>query len=234
MGKEEKAEVEGRVEFQARLVQRDIIEYQREHMSLDFDSVYNEFHPRILRYVSKMTNPDEAEDITQDIFIKVHRSLAGFKGESSLSTWIYRIATNTALDRLRATSRKSSNPISESELEAMDQNVWTDEKKSGSEDEIVRNEMNECIREFIERLPSDYKTVMLLSKLDGMKNSEIAEILDISIETVKIRLHRGRTRLKKELEKGCDFYQDEQRGLSCDRKSSPNQGPIQISIKKSK
>jgi RNA polymerase sigma factor (sigma-70 family) len=167
MGKEGKAEVEGRVEFQARLVQHDIIEYQREHMSLDFDSVYNEFHPRILRYVSKMTNPfhprilryvskmtnpDEAEDITQDIFIKVHRSLAGFKGESSLSTWIYRIATNTALDRLRATSRKSSNPISESELEAMDQNVWTDEKKSGSEDEIVRNEMNECIREFIERL----------------------------------------------------------------------------------
>jgi RNA polymerase sigma-70 factor (ECF subfamily) len=203
-------------------------------MTLEFDSVYNEFYPRILRYVSNMTSPDEAEDITQEIFIKINRSLDSFKGESSLSTWIYRIATNKALDRLRATSRKSSSPISVNELEVVDENVWTDEITPRPDEEIIRNEMNECIREFVERLPCDYKTVMILSKLDGMKNNEIAEILDISLETVKIRLHRGRARLKKELEKGCDFYQDNQRGLSCVRKSSPIQSPIPINFKKSK
>ena len=203
-------------------------------MSLDFDSVYNEFHPKILRYVSRMTSPDDAEDITQDIFMKVNRSLDGFRGESSLSTWIYRIATNTALDWLRSVSRIPSNPISASELEALDQNVWTEETRSTTDEEIVRDEMNDCIREFIERLPADYKAVMLLSKLDGMKGREIADILDISLETVKIRLHRGQQRLKQELEKGCDFYQDAQRGLSCDRKSPPKTGPVPLHVKKSR
>ena len=77
-------------------------------------------------------------------------------------------------------------------------------------------------------------SVMLLSKLSGMKNSEIAEILNVSLETVKIRLHRGRTRLKKELEKGCDFYVDEQRGLSCDRKPSKNQSSTPLKFNKFK
>lgn len=202
-------------------------------MSLDFDDVYNEFYPKILRYVSKMISPEEAEDITQEIFIKINRYFDKFKGESSLSTWIYRIATNTTFDKLRASSRKSSNPISESELEAIDQNVWIDEIKLSTDEDMVRNDMNECIREFIKNLPPDYKAVMLLSKLDGMKNHEIADILDISLETVKIRLYRGRIRLKKELEKSCDFYQDEQRGLSCDRKSSPKQRPITIHFNQS-
>lgn len=201
---------------------------------LDFETVYNEFYPRILRYVSRMTSPDEAEDLTQDVFLKVNRSLESFKGESSLSTWIYRIATNTALDRLRATARKPANPIPESELEAADQNVWTDEKTRGADEEIVRSEMNECIREFIERLPYDYKTVMLLSELDGLKNKEIADVLGITIETAKIRLHRGRARLKQEFEKGCDFYQDGERGLSCVRKPSPDQGPVPLHLKKSR
>lgn len=203
-------------------------------MSLDFNSVYNEFHSRILRYVSGMAGPEEAEDLTQDIFLKVNRSLNDFKGQSSLSTWIYRIATNTALDRLRTLSRRPSNAIPESELEAVDRNVWTEEIVQGSDEEMVRTEMNDCIREFIERLPYDYKTVMLLSKLEGMRNSEVADILGISLETVKIRLHRGGSLLKKEFEKGCDFYRDGQRGLSCVRKQTPHQGPTPIHFKKSK
>lgn len=182
-----------------------------------FDDVFSEFHPRILRYAAKMTSPEEAEDITQEVFLKVSRALEGFKGESSLSTWIYRIATNTALDKLRSPTRKSLEPLPLSELEAMDKSVWIDERVS-SEAESIRDEMNQCIREFIERLPIDYRAVLLLSELEGMKNREIADVLDISLETAKIRLHRGRARLKKELEKGCDFYQDNERGLSCDRK----------------
>lgn len=210
------------------LCQHDIIHHGTSIMNIDFDRVYKEFHLKVLRYVSKMTGPDEAEDITQEIFVKINRSLDGFKGDSSLSTWIYRIATNATLDKLRAISGKSTNCISEHELESMDQNVWTDERQLNTDEEIVRAEMNDCIREFIGRLPAEYRTVMLLSDLEGMKNSEIAEILDISLETVKIRLHRGRARLKKELEKGCDFYQDGKRGLSCDRKSSPKKAPPQF------
>jgi RNA polymerase sigma-70 factor (ECF subfamily) len=188
---------------------------------LDFNDIYKEFQPKILRYVSKMTNPHDAEDITQEVFVKITRSLDSFRGDSKLSTWIYRIATNTVLDKLRTASGKSSDVISEADLEAMDNNVWTDEKKPGTDNELVRKEMNECIREFIERLPPDYKTILLLSELEGLKNKEIAEVMGISLGTVKIRLHRGRALLKKELEKGCDFYHDNQIGFSCDRKSLP-------------
>jgi RNA polymerase sigma-70 factor (ECF subfamily) len=80
--------------------------------------------------------------------------------------------------------------------------------------------MGECIREFIDRLPSDYKTAILLSELEGFKNREIADILKVSLDTVKIRLHRARARIKKELDDGCTFYYSEQDILACDRKQS--------------
>ena len=69
-------------------------------MEIDFNEVYEEFHPKILHYLSRLTNPHEAEDIAQEVFEKVNRSLRNFKGESKLSTWLYRIATNTAIDRM--------------------------------------------------------------------------------------------------------------------------------------
>ena len=78
--------------------------------------------------------------------------------------------------------------------------------------------MTECLREFMDRLPETYKTVMVLSELQEFKNSEIAEILGISLNTVKIRLHRARERLRKELETGCNFYRDERNEFACDRK----------------
>ena len=78
--------------------------------------------------------------------------------------------------------------------------------------------MSECVNEFIDNLPHDYKTVIVLSELEGLANKEIAEILGISINNVKARLHRARAELKKALNEGCDFYHDERNTLACDRK----------------
>jgi RNA polymerase sigma-70 factor (ECF subfamily) len=189
---------------------------------IDFKEVYKEYQPKILHYVASMTGLHEAEDITQEVFEKISRNLEGFKGESKLSTWIYRIATNTALDRLRAPSYKRSSEHAEtvgsSEIE--DRDIWTGQKKASPDQELINKEMNECIREFIEKLPPDYKTVMVLSELEGLKNREIADILQISLDTVKIRLHRARAGLKKELDDGCSFYRDERNELACDRKTT--------------
>ncbi|MBT8351505.1 MAG: RNA polymerase sigma factor, partial [Deltaproteobacteria bacterium] len=85
---------------------------------------------------------------------------------------------------------------------------------------FIREEMSECVREFIDKLPSDYKTVIILSELDEFKNREIADILQVSLETVKIRLHRARAQLKAVLNDGCDFYHNEENVLACDRKST--------------
>ena len=82
----------------------------------------------------------------------------------------------------------------------------------------IREEMNACIREFIERLPGAYRTVMVLAELEGFTNAEIAGILGVSLDTVKIRLHRAREKLRSELETGCSFDRGERNELACERK----------------
>jgi RNA polymerase sigma-70 factor (ECF subfamily) len=78
--------------------------------------------------------------------------------------------------------------------------------------------MSECVHEYIDQLKPEYLAVILLSEIEGLKNREIADVLQVSLDTVKIRLHRARAKLKKELDTGCDFYQNEQNALACDRK----------------
>lgn len=192
------------------------------NMEIDFNEVYEEFHPKILHYLSRLTNPHEAEDIAQEVFEKVNQNLRNFKGESKLSTWLYRIATNTAIDRMRTPSFKRSfeGTNLEDAMGVEDRNIWLDHKKTLTDQTFIRKEMSECVREFIYKLPSDYKTVILLSELEGFKNTEIADVLQISLDTVKIRLHRARAKLKAVLNDGCDFYHNEQNVLACDRKPS--------------
>jgi RNA polymerase sigma-70 factor (ECF subfamily) len=187
----------------------------------EFREVHDEFRPRIRQYLSRLAGPQDADDITQEVFEKVSRSLKDFRGESKLSTWLYRIATNTAMDRLRSEhSRRSSGAVSVENSELHDRNVWTGEDKSSIELRLIRTEMNSCIRDFIMRLSPDHRAVLVLGELEGLKNKEIAEILKVSVETVKIRRHRARASLKKELEDGCTFYRDERNVLSCDLKSA--------------
>ena len=190
---------------------------------LDFDHIHDSFRTKILRYLTHMVGQRDAEDLTQEVFLKVNQALNTFRGDSQLSTWIYRIATNAALDRLRSPSfrqagQKSLPEEPDSEAEFKDQNAWTGEDVASAETSAIRQEMNDCIQGIVDKLPENYRTVTILSELEGFKNDEIAEILGISIESVKIRLHRARSRLKEELEKACQFYRDERNEFACDRK----------------
>lgn len=183
--------------------------------ALDFQSIHKDFRPRVLRYLARLVGETEAEDLTQSVMLKISAALPGFRGDSSVSTWIYRIATNAALDRLR---RKPSPPAGNIAFEPDDGDVPPEEQNPSVEKTAIREEMNACIREFIERLPENYKAVMVLSEVEGFKNEEIAGILGLSLDTVKIRLHRARGKLRQELEAGCSFYRDECDELACDRK----------------
>jgi RNA polymerase sigma-70 factor (ECF subfamily) len=182
---------------------------------VEFQSIHDDFRPKVLRYLSRLVGEADAEDLTQAVMLKVGEGLGGFRGDSSISTWIYRIATNTALDRLR---RKPAPTITETELESDEGNVPPAAQTASAENTAIREEMNACIRDFIEHLPQNYKTVIVLSELEGFKNDEIAAILGLSLDTVKIRLHRAREKLRKDLEAGCSFYHDERDEFACDRK----------------
>lgn len=181
----------------------------------DFKSLHDQFRPRVFRYLTRLVGECEAEDLTQSVMLKVSEGLRGFRGDSSVSTWIYRIATNAALDKLRG---KTIQTLSDTELESDAEDVPPDAQTPSAEKTAIREEMNACIREFIERLPENYKTVMVLSELEGFKNDEIAAILGLSLDTVKIRLHRAREKLRKDLGVGCSFHRDEDGELGCDRK----------------
>jgi len=194
---------------------------------LDFHSIYKTFHPKILHYLAHVVGWRDAEDITQEVFVKVNQALKNFKGESQISTWIYKIATNSALDKLRSPSFRqtgcsslSAESTGEGETEITDKDAWTGEKTPSIETSVIRKEMNECIRGVVEKLPENYRTVVALSELEGFRDDEIAEILDVSIHTAKIRLHRARARLKKELEGHCNFYRDERNEFAFDLKGS--------------
>jgi RNA polymerase sigma-70 factor (ECF subfamily) len=191
----------------------------------EFQQIFNEYQPKILRYLTRLTGRYEAEDLCQEVFIKVESGLKNFRGESQLSTWIYRIATNTAVDRMRNPSFKykvnegiSFEPVQKDDLDTEDKDPFTGEVTESTEQQYVRKEMNSCIRNFIENLPENYRSVVILSELEGLKNKEIAEILHVSLETVKIRLHRARAQLRKKLESNCRLYKNEQNELSCDMK----------------
>ena len=187
-----------------------------------FSELYKELYPKIRLYLERLVGESEAEDVAQIVFEKVNSSLSTFKGESKVSTWIFKIATNAALDRLKSPSykRTPSGPLAPVQLQTVE-NINMASKKASSPDlKVIRDEMSDCVREFVDRLPYDYRTIIILNELEGFTNKEIAEILQISLETAKIRLHRARAQLKKSLESGCDFYLDQSSEIMCDRKQS--------------
>ncbi len=196
---------------------------------INYDEMYKEYRHKILHYVTRLTGEADAEDIMQEVFEKANRALDGFKGESKLSTWLYRIATNTALDKIRSSSNKHVTEELKSETE--DSKQVSLSGRSRIDHILIRKEMSECVREYVDRLSTEYRTVIILSELEGFKNREIADILRVSLDTVKIRLHRARAKLKKELDQGCDFYHNEQNIFACDRKDS---GLIEINPPKKK
>jgi RNA polymerase sigma-70 factor (ECF subfamily) len=184
-----------------------------ENQKLEFQEIFDAFQPKIIRYLSRLVGENDAEDLTQEVFIKVNKSLGKFRGESKVSTWLYRIATNAALDSLRSSSQKSAArtcsldiDLDDKEPIIMDQNAWTGEIVPQVEPQVYRKEMNDCIQGFIDRLPADYRTVLLLSEFEGFKDNEIAEIRGVSTNSVKIRLHRARVMLKRDFERNCDTY----------------------------
>ncbi len=191
--------------------------------ALNFSSVYDEFYTKILHYLKRLVGEFEAEEVAQTVFEKISRNLSSFKGDSKLSTWIYRIATNTALDRLKSQSFKYSYA---GPLAPLPINVPEAEKPVSStsrildipDKKVIQNEMSEFVREFVDRLPPDYRTIIILKDFEGLTNKEIAEVLEVSLDSAKIRLHRARKQLKENLDAGCDFYVDDRSVLACDRK----------------
>jgi RNA polymerase sigma-70 factor, ECF subfamily len=177
-----------------------------------------EFQQPVYGLVYRIVNdPADAADTTQEVFLKVFRGMKHFHGESSLKTWIYRIALHEAANRRRWWFRHKAYETSiepaESEgaaAEAM-QVALTDRGYSPF-DSVAHGEVRRKVEEALRKVPEPYRTTLILRDLEEMSYEEIAELLEISLGTVKSRLTRGREALRQRLAP----YVREVRGLGAE------------------
>ena len=179
--------------------------------------LFTAYHSRIRGYVLSMVrDPAEADDLTQEVFLRAHRRLASLRDPDAALSWLYRIATNVCHDRSRQRSRQprlDPRDVSEATAAGAAQDVGDGARL---ERVIERSEMSACVRSFLEGLSDEYRQVILLHDLQGLTSPQIAEMLAVSVDAVKIRLHRARRRLQAVLAANCDFSRDEQNVFVCD------------------
>ncbi len=188
----------------------------------NFREIYGKYHPGILRFLARLVGREEAEDVAQEVFLKVDRGHPDFRGDSAIGTWIYRIARNAALDRLRSRAGwdRKADEIGAQRADDEPADKFSDfpDEQASIERYLIGKEMGDCIRGRVESLPESYRSVLVLSELAGMTNAEIASALGTSEGAVKIRLHRARAVLRKDLDAYCSLYRDERDELACEPK----------------
>lgn len=141
-------------------------------------------------------NPQEAEDIAQEAFLRAYANLNKYNANHKFSTWIYRIATNLCIDRIR---KKKADYSLDAEVDGIEGgDMYSRLKSSGDtpEQAAVRNEARQEVQDAIEALPDNYRTAVILKYLHDLSLQEISEILEVPVSTVKTRIHRGREALR--------------------------------------
>ncbi len=166
-----------------------------------FSQFVEENQHKVYTLALKMLNdPQEAEDVLQETFLSAYKALPNFEGRSSLSTWVYRIASNASLMRLR---KKQPNTVSVDEpltLDAGDSVPRQFVDWSGApEDKLLNSESRQVMDEAVAELPESLRLVFILRDIEGLSTAETGEVLGLSEGAVKTRLHRARLRLRERL-----------------------------------
>jgi len=164
--------------------------------------------------MSMIRDTAEAEDLTQETFLRAYRRRDSLQNEGAQTAWLYRIATHVCLDRLRQYARRAPK---ESEIDLDEMDVAEPDTPS-LQQEIERDEMSECVQSYLNNLSDSYRAAILLHDMHELTAPEIAQLLGLSLDTVKIRLHRARNKLRIALQAGCDFSYDERNVLTCESK----------------
>jgi RNA polymerase sigma-70 factor, ECF subfamily len=165
-----------------------------------FDALIQHFHGPLFRLLCQMLgNPADAADTTQEVFLKAFRGIHGFRRGSSLKTWLYRIAIREALNQRRWWRRHQSKETSYQNSALGDESLGVASEPSPF-DACVTRETQQAVRRALARLPQVFRGAVALRDLEGLSYEEIAEVLEISVGTVKSRILRGRRTLKNLLE----------------------------------
>jgi len=180
-----------------------------DNAELTFEDLAATYSKPLLGYLVRMTgNTADADDLLQEALIRMARELPRLRSPGAAKGWAYRVATNVAIDFLR---KKKKVRFEEFD----DESTPVD---GGELDGLVVDEMNDCIRGVIDRLPPDYRAAIVLSNLQGLSVAETASVMGTSVGAAKVRIHRAKARLKEALNRECDFYASPEGGVRCDAK----------------
>ena len=170
-----------------------------------FELLVGRYQSKVYRLAMGLThNSQDAEEIIQEVFFKVYRNLAEFEGKSAFSSWLYRIALNTSYMKLR--ERRGSNLVSlDDVINQLEEQTLDHESdwSSRPDDQLHTSEAMAIIEKAVEKLPEEFKSVLILRDIEGFTNEEAGEILELSVPAIKSRLHRARLLLRQRLD---EFY----------------------------
>ena len=137
-------------------------------------------------------NHEDAQDCLQEAMLRVYRAISGFKGQSTFSTWLYRVTMNTCLDELRRKKNKQS-----TSLDGLLDAGWSpSDERDTPERHAVRSEMRTEVQRVISELPEDMRAAIVLRDIQGFSYEEISQMLNINVGTIKSRISRGREKLR--------------------------------------
>jgi RNA polymerase sigma-70 factor (ECF subfamily) len=164
-----------------------------------FERLVGRYEKKIYNLALRMLhNPDDAREVLQETFLKVYDNLEKFRGESQLSTWIYRIAMNEALMRIRKDKhRPRSLEVVDEEGERRE--IEVEDWSPRPVDRLLTKELGGKLDRAVARLPEDYRGAFLLRDVEGLSNEQIAKAMKLSVPAVKSRIHRARVFLRNEL-----------------------------------
>ncbi|MGH9686442.1 MAG: RNA polymerase sigma factor [Candidatus Acidiferrales bacterium] len=166
-----------------------------------FDYLVTYYHASVHNLVYGILGDQaDAADVTQDVFIRVFRGIHGFRGSSSLKTWLYRVAVRQALNHRRWCWRHHRQQVSIEGDEGQNRPIDLMDAKATPFDQCAAHEMQAKVRKALAMVPPKFRSAVILRDLEGLAYEEIAEVLEVSVGTVKSRILRGRRILKESLE----------------------------------
>lgn len=183
--------------------ERELIGRMQAGDSAAVNELSSTYGPRIHQLAFRyLKNWEDAEEVAQDVLMKVHRKIGGFRGDAALSSWIYRITFNTAMSRLRTNRYSRPNEVQAVDVATENGEVARPEPQDWSslaDDHVLRGQLRERLIGALQLLPEVYRTPVILRDIQGLSTEEASAVLKVKPQTLKSRLHRGRLILRQHL-----------------------------------
>ena len=183
--------------------ERDMIERASRGDAAAFNHLMAQHERRMYAVALRMCgNREDAQDCLQEAMLRVYRAIGGFKGQSSFSTWVYRITMNTCLDELRRKKNRQNTSLDN----LLDMGWSPADESNAPEKQAMRSELRRNLNRAIQELPEEMRSAIVLRDIRGFAYEEIADMLNVNIGTIKSRISRGREKLREKIMTNAELF----------------------------